>query len=81
MSSVSCVASWKTRFAKVRSMLDVEVCPTCRNSARREKTLWSTIRPPVHVFVCDPCQHTFLVNEQKLDLQDLVPNLKSESLK
>jgi transposase-like protein len=48
-----------------------ETCPRCHEAARRDKTLWSTNRPPVHVYVCQACQHTFLVHETRLELAAL----------
>ncbi|MBM3268314.1 MAG: hypothetical protein FJZ01_11755 [Candidatus Sericytochromatia bacterium] len=45
-----------------------ETCPQCHETARRDKTIWSTNRPPVHVYICLACQHTFLVHERRLEL-------------
>ncbi len=56
-------------------MTQVEMCPACRQPARRDKTLWSTNRPPVHVYVCGSCHHIFLVHEHGPQVADMAVRL------
>jgi transposase-like protein len=53
-------------------MQNSPTCPKCREAARLEKTIWATNRPPVRVYVCDGCEHTYLVHESPV----LVPSLR-----